>query len=160
MKIINDKGKQKLQEIFPINISWNKQHQFFFPKSKLNTVKNILLGKFSYKTEGQSIVVSYPSYEKYLQVDCFDEIRGWSSKDCKWRASEMEQQHLSNCLGYFELVVELNKISTENANNYLKALQTDILPEIQERFNGEVLPYTPFYDFEKQMVKERELLRK
>ena len=45
------------------------------------------------------------------------------------------------------------KITKKNSENYLRNLNESIVPELNERFNGEVLEYIPYYEWEKEMTK-------
>ena len=68
--------------------------------------------------------------------------------------SEMDQQRLSNCVGLLEIYLKAGKISKPEAEDYLAKLSESILPELNERFNGDLLPYKPYYSWEKDLIKE------
>ena len=66
----------------------------------------------------------------------------------------MDHQRLSNCVGLLELYLKAGKISKDQGDDYLMHLTESIVPELNERFGGEILPYKPFYDWERALVKE------
>lgn len=67
--------------------------------------------------------------------------------------SEMSHQRISNVLGYLDLMLKKGKISKDNADDYLRKVSESIVPEINERFKGEILPYAPKFQWEFDMIK-------
>ncbi len=68
--------------------------------------------------------------------------------------SKMEHQHLSNTIHLFEMFCTLNKLSKQDSDNYLEDLKNNVLPEIDDRFKGEVLDYKPHYDWENKLLED------
>jgi len=66
----------------------------------------------------------------------------------------MDHQRLSNTIGLLGLYLETNRISRPDADDYMKSLEESIVPELKERFDGEVLEYKPYFDWERELIKE------
>ena len=67
--------------------------------------------------------------------------------------AELDHQRISNIVGLLELMLKKGRISKIDADNYMVAMNESIIPELNERFNGEILKYKPFYAWEKDLVK-------
>jgi hypothetical protein len=67
--------------------------------------------------------------------------------------SEMDHQRLSNCVGLLELMLKKGRISKNDADDYILSLSENIVPELMSRFKGEILPYKPYYPWEKDLLK-------
>lgn len=91
-------------------------------------------------------------------VDMIEE-RVWLSKSntLATPTSEMDQQRLSNAVHLLEVYLKAEKITKLQGEDYLARLSESIIPELNERFNGELLPYKPFFDWEKALVKEAKI---
>lgn len=110
--------------------------------------------KVDYFLQHNCFTLSQEALYQLLPSANFEEIRAWKSKDAITPCCKMDQQRLSNCVGYSEMMLVLGKMSQKNANNYMEKLAESIIPELEERFNGEVLDYIPYYEFEKSLYKE------
>ena len=116
--------------------------------------------RLSYYIQDGVISLSQEVLSKILSSKFFEEKRIWASKDQYSLCGEMTQQHLSNTLGYLELMLKKGRISKKNSEDYLYKLQESIVPELEERFNGEILDYIPYYEWEKEMIKLSDIVQK
>lgn len=67
---------------------------------------------------------------------------------------------LSNCVGLLDLFLKAEKLTKEQGEDYIRHLLESIVPELNERFNGDLLPYAPYFQWEKDLVKEVQLREK
>jgi len=99
------------------------------------------------------VTISQEVLTGLLPSSCFEEKRVWKGKDQYFLCSEMDHQRLSNCVGLLDLMLKKGKINKKKSEDYLSKLYESIVPELEERFNGEILDYIPYYEWEKEMVK-------
>ncbi len=119
-------------------------------------------GEAKLKKEGVPYTKAYEKRTLLLKQKNLDgkvdmsEERVWMSKSnaVATPVSEMDHQRLSNCVGLLEIYLKAGKISKSQGEDYLARLSESIVPEITERFEGVVLPYKPYYDWERTLMKE------
>lgn len=109
--------------------------------------------KVDYYLQHNCFTLTQEALYQLLPSKYFEEIRAWKGKDKIFICSKMDHQRLSNCVGLLVLMLKKGIISKKNSENYLKNLHESIVPELNERFNGEILEYIPYYEWEKEMVK-------
>lgn len=110
--------------------------------------------KLDYYIQDHIITLKQDALQKIISAEYFEEKRIWAGKDQYFLCEKMEHQHLSNTIGYLEILLTLGKINKKGSEDYMEKLQTSIVPELEERFNGEILPYKPHYAFEEDLYKE------
>ena len=107
-----------------------------------------------YHLSGSMFTIRQEQLQKFLPESWFEEVRVWLGQDLYYLCSKMDHQHLSNCIGYLDLLLQLNKISKEKSTDYMARLSESIIPELEERFGGELLPYKPKFEWEHRLIKE------
>ena len=108
----------------------------------------------TYYANNGSITFEQKELSKIVPADWCTEERVWFTKNKIYLTSKMEHSHLSNTFHYLEILLTLGKINKKDSENYIQSLQESIVPELEERFKGEILEYVPYYDYEKDMYKE------
>jgi len=164
MKIITKEGLKYFQSKYPVNKVWGDEKsfrmRFTVEKENLDSVLNAMREKsIDYELRSGILELTQEHLVKLIPVEYFTEKRVWFGADKMYFCSEMEHSHLSNIVGYLDLLMQLNRISQEKAKNYIKKLETNIIPELEERFDGEILPYKAIFDWDKKMVKELKELK-
>lgn len=166
MKIINKQGLKKFEEKYNAKLAYGNEKswrvRFYIEgRNSLTKLVNDMRGKrIEYGLHEGVVTLTQEDLSKILPKEYFTEKRIWFAADKMFLCSEMEHSHLSNCIGYLELLLKLDKITPDKAKDYMKKLEESIIPELEERFNGEILPYTPKFDWEFKLVKELELKEK
>jgi len=162
MKIITKEGLKFFQKKHNAKLAYGNEKtwkvRFYIENKKdLERILNEMRGKrIQYGLHENTLTLSQEDLGKILPKEYFIERRVWFGADKMFFCSEMEHQHLSNTMGYLELILELGKITKPKAEEYLKKIQETIIPELEERFNGEILPYKPQFDWEFKLIKELE----
>jgi len=161
MKIITSKGIKEFEKLFNCKMTHGSTLHLNLT-FKPNTEKDLndIIWKWRGKRlfydllGGEFITLTQESISHFIPHDLFEEKRVWRNREKYTLCSEMDHQRLSNCVGLLEVMLVLNRITQDNANHYMESLANSIVPELEERFNGEVLDYVPYYEWEKEMYKE------
>lgn len=160
MKLITEKALETLEENYDCLITGSRydlELEFLFL-----TDAQFNAGQTKLKTEGVSFSKGFSKRTLKVKqsslvgkIDMSEE-RVWLSAKGKVATptSEMDQQRLSNCVGLLEVYLKAGKISKPEAEDYLAKLNESILPELNERYSGDLLPYKPFFSWEKDLIKE------
>lgn len=158
MKLITDKGLQKVEKDLGLNCT---NDRFSLILKFIGTEAADLKNAASYlNNQGISATVT----DKYIAIKQselqafypeFVEERVWFSQKgtIVTLTKDMDHQRLSNCVGLLDLFLTTNSISKEDAADYIMHLNDSIVPELAERFKGELLPYKPHFDWEKKLVE-------
>lgn len=161
MKVITKQGIDTFNKTFDTKLAQGKVDSLYlaFRASSPEAVKKIIWKcrdrRAEYDLQHETILVLHQKeLKKILPEECFEDVRAWVGKDNITPVSKMDHQRLSNCVGYLEMLLVLNKISQKNSLDYMKKLQESVVPELDERFNGVILPYVPFYEFEKSLYQD------
>ncbi len=161
MNIITKKGIKEFEKIYDSKLVQGDPLKFYLTfKPLTEEAKSKIIWacrdkRVDYNLLGSEVItISQDALYQILPSSCFEDKRCWKGKDQIFICSEMKQSHLSNILGYLEILLTLNKISKKNSEDYMEKLQESIIPELEERFNGEILPYEPYYAYEKDLYKE------
>lgn len=166
MKIINKQGLNFFEKKYNSKLAFGNEKtyriRFYIERGNdLNKLINDMRGKkIQYGLHENVITLTQEDLSKILPKEYFTEKRVWFAADKMFFCNEMKHSHLSNCIGYLELLLKLDKISEAKAKDYMKKLEESVIPEIEERFNGEILPYKPKFDWEFKLVKELEAKEK
>lgn len=162
MKVLTDEGVSRLEDILSCRIT-NDQTDFrmkcyYTSLIDMNAAIQVLKEKGAeFVKEGdKTLLVNQTECQKLLDVTkYFKDERVWPTTGGQLiPTSEMDHQRLSNCCGLLGLLLEKGKIDKEAADVYLARLEDSIVPELQERFGGDVLPYQPYFEWEKKLVAE------
>ena len=163
MKIINKSGLKYFEERYKAKLAYGNekswQLRFYIEKgNNLNKLINDMRGhKIQYGLHENVVSLSQEDLSKFLPKEHFTDKRVWFAADKMFLCSDMEHQHLSNTIGYLDLLLKLDKITPDKAKDYMKKIEESIVPELVERFNGEILPYKPKFDWEFKLIKELEV---
>lgn len=160
MQLITEKGIELLESSLPhsrvSSDRYSTQIKIFFDSLiHLFEAKAICEDKdIKVKLEGKNMLVNQDDISKLIDnKEAFVEERVWGfSKNKLMPTNAMDHQHLSNCVGLLEVLITKDKISKQDADNYLIQLKESIIPELEERFNGKILPYKPYYDWERKLA--------
>lgn len=163
MKLITEKAIEKLEEEFDCLITGDRfdlELEFLYL-----TDQQFKDGEVKLKEAGIKITRGFTKRTfKVKQSDLVGKVdmseeRVWlSNKNLRATlTSEMDHQRLSNCVGLLEIYLKTEKITKEQGDDYLLRLNESIIPELNERYKGELLPYKPFFPWEKEMIKEAKI---
>lgn len=162
MKLITEQGITELENILSLNCLTDRSNLTlkFLGTSTVDVekavkildsllIKSVSSGKTLFVKQ-EDLLTMYPNF--------FNEERVWLSQNntIATLTKEMDQQRLSNCIGLLDLFLKTNRISKDNATDYLQRLEEAIVPELVERFDSEILPYKPHYDWERKLLLEAE----
>lgn len=160
MKLITESAIQKLEDKFDCLVI-NERYDLTLNLMWLTEVQ-LKAGEVLLKNEG--IVYSKLSANRTVavkqsnligKVDMSEERVWLSAKGQKATpTSEMDQQRLSNCIGLMEIYLKADRLTKSQGEDYLTHLTESIIPELNERYKGELLPYTPHFPWEKDLLKE------
>lgn len=161
MKIINEKGKDFLKDFFrtkfKIIINFDDRDWIVFPKSNLSpSLKSELFSKsINYEFAIGKIKISYQGYEKLITDDSmFDfEDNVYCNGFIKIRLKDMDHQFLSNILQYAEIRITLYPEQYHTLEKQIEQIKTKIIPELEKRFNGKLLPYEPQAEWDKKLYQ-------
>lgn len=162
MKLITEQGITELEQILELNCLTDRFHltlKFLGTSTAdIDTAMKTLdsLGIKNVSSDKTLFVKQEDLLQGYEQF--FIEERVWLSQSntIATLTKDMDHQRLSNTIGLLDLFLTANRIAKDNADDYLKRLEEAILPELTERFAGEVLPYKPHYDWERKLLLEVE----
>jgi hypothetical protein len=168
MKIITELGLNKLEEELKCSIftdRFSKEFSLLFEDIvKLSSAKKVLTEKQIPYHIGlrNTLELKLESLYSLLGDEFFEEVRVWNTPKNKLvtPTSTMDHQRLSNCVHLLELFLETGRLSVDEGNDYLGKLTDAIIPEIEERFSGDLLPYKPFFSWELSLLQEVEEKRK
>lgn len=161
MKIINQKGKEFLKDLFQskfkITISFDDRDWLMFPKSNLTpSLKSELSSKsINYEFALGKIKIGYHGYEKLITDDSmFDQEENvYCNGFIKVRLKDMDHQFLSNILQYAEIRITLYPEQYTVLEDQIEQIKTKIIPELERRFNGELLPYEPQAEWDRKLYE-------
>jgi len=126
-----------------------------FEEDSINEFRKFLsLNKIEYDLNLLVFKIKQEELVKLFTPKHLEEGRFWTYQNKVVSCSKMNHQELSNCVKLLEILLTLNKISATYAEKYLENLSESVNLEIEERFNGEVLEYSPQSDYEKTQYKE------
>jgi hypothetical protein len=165
MKIITNEGLLNLKDILKCTSSSNSLDlelllNFSSEEDCENAQFVLLNSKIPFRIGlNHSIEVHQKNLVNFLSENFFKETSVWITPNSKVAVltSEMSHQHLSNVIGLYEIFETLGRLSKSQSNEYLEKIQKIIMPEIVRRFNSELLPYQPHYQWEKDLVKQMEI---
>lgn len=159
MKILTEKGLQQIEEHLKcssLSSLTSKLLRLEFPsfKDALDGKRELTNMGISFREDINNILeVKLSSI-----VDKFDneDVRCWCPPNSQtfFLCSEMEHSHLSNCIHFYEILFSLGRLTENDSQNYLQSLEENIVPELSQRFNSEILPYTPKFDWELKLYEE------
>lgn len=165
MKLITEKGIAHVEKDLGLNCTNDRLSlSLKFTGTEANDIKN---ASHKLSDHGISAIIT----EKYIVIkqseleahyNEFVEERVWLSQrgEIATLTKDMNHQRLSNCVGLLDLFLTTNSISKDDAADYIKHLDNSIVPELSERFGGELLPYKPHFDWEKKLVESSTKLSK
>lgn len=162
MKLITEQGITELEQTLELNCLTDRLHltlKFLGTSTTdIQTAIKILdsLGIKNVSSDKTLFVKQEDLLPVYNQF--FVEERVWLSQNntIATLTKEMDQQRLSNCVHLLDLFLKTGRIAKDNAEDYLKRLEEAIVPELVERFDSEILPYSPHYDWERKLLLEAE----
>ena len=161
MKIVTDEGIKKLEKLIDGKListdKLNKNLKFWFetPDKQKNAHYEFKKAGLKYSVDQNISTIVHEELPRILSKEDFTEERIWLGAGGKiFLCREMEHGHLSNCIGYLEILIVLGKIDDEKSENYIAALQESVVPELEERFGGVALDYVPHYDWEIKQFEE------
>jgi len=158
MKIVSQKGLEYLKKSYNIkNISgYLKPYVIILcDEDMVKEFRDLLIDhEVSYTFDFTRFEIHQKELIKLFSDKLLEEGRYWYTQNKIFKCNEMNQQHLSNCVNYLEILLTLGKISEEGIKNYMLSLEESIIPELEERFEGEILDYVPFADYDKNLYKE------
>jgi hypothetical protein len=160
MKIITKEGLVYFQKKYNAQKVWGDEKSFrvrftIAEKNDLDRLINDMRGKsIDYELSRGVIGLTQEHFGRFIPKEYLTERRVWFGADKMFFCDQMDHQHLSNCIGYLDILLQLGRISKEKSQDYIKKLETNIAPEIDERFNGEILPYKPAFDWDKKLYNE------
>lgn len=164
MKLINDSGIECLEELLSCRIhslvtDINLRCQFDDINSALEAKKKLNTLGISFRLESNTIYeIKQENLVEKLPNKYFTEERVWKTPRYLNLCSEMEHQHLSNCVHIGEMLIALERLTKEQATKYILDLQENILPELEERFQGKVLPFKAQFKWDRRLLEEFESL--
>ena len=136
--------------------------QFHFPS--LDDINKVIWDcrdkKINYYSNNGSITFEQKELVKLLPKECSEEKRVWAGRQQFYLCEKMDHQHLSNCVGYLEILLVLKRISKKDSEDYMSKLAESVVPELEERFKGEILPYKPHFPYEEELYKEYKKIAK
>jgi hypothetical protein len=100
----------------------------------------------------RDLIKSYGELIDTIEVNAWDQGNIDATKVVL--CSEMDHQRLSNIIGLLEILFAKGRINEKRGNYYLSQIENNIVPELEARFGGEVLPYVPFYEWEKKLMEQ------
>lgn len=157
MKIITKEGVQYFQNKYAVHKIWGDERtfrmRFSIEKRNLNYILDVMREKsIDYELKYNFLELTQEHLAKLLPEKYFVEKRVWFGTQKMYFCSEMEHAHLSNIIGVFDLMLRKGKISKLKAIDFLKKVEANIIPELEERFDGVILDYKPYYEWEKEML--------
>jgi len=162
MKLITEEGISSLEKTLQLNCLTDRCHltlKFLGTSTTDIQTATDTLNSLKIKSVSSDKTL-FVKQEDLLAVhpEFFKEERVWLSQSntIATLTKEMDQQRLSNCVGLLDLFLKTNRIAKDNADDYLKRLEEAIVPELVERFDSEILPYKPHYDWERKLLLEAE----
>lgn len=158
MKLVTERAIEKFEEDFnclvtsdmfdlTLNLLWLNDTDFKSGQEALTKAGIVF-------TKGAALRTCLVKQSKLEGIVEMAEQRVWLSAKGQ-RATltaEMDHQRLSNAIGLLELMLKKGKLSKEQGNDYLLKLNESIVPELEERFKGELLPYCPYFGWEKDLI--------
>lgn len=161
MRIINKTGIKFLEDLFQskfkLSISFDDRGWLMFNKSGLTpTVKSELSSKtINYEFAKGKIKIGYHGYEKLVtDPTMFDEDDNVYCNDfIKVRLKDMDHQFLSNILQYAEIRITLYPEQYPILEKQIEQIKAKIIPELERRFNGELLPYEAQADWDRKLYE-------
>ena len=161
MKIITDNGIKLIEKDSNCKLvssdKLNKTLKFWFEDSVKQKEFHYLLktSGVKYSSDANITMVNHEELERLLIKEMFTEERVWFGAGGKiYLCKDCDQQHISNSIHYCEILVTLGKLDQNKFDDYMSKLQESMIPELEERFGGELLDYVPFYDWEKKQYEE------
>jgi len=161
MKIISKEGFSLLERKFKVKISKGYLNPIvclhFYEKedSLIKQFRDYLSDSdVRYSFNFYDVEVSQTELIKIFADKYLEDGRFWYSYDKIHNCKTMDHQQLSNCVNNLDILLTLNKISSQNAEEYLKNLNESIIPELKERFGENILEYKPSGDYEKTLFNE------
>lgn len=164
MKLFNQKGIDYIESTWGCSILSDplqlKVKMFFTSISELQASrKSFVPTGIHAEIEGNYLLISqfdlYNCFSEEQQKEFFSEERVWpSAKGELVPTKEMDHQRLSNCVRLLEVLLEKGKIDKESADKYIERLEDSVVPELAERFEGDVLDYQPYYEWERKLMAE------
>ena len=158
MKLITQEGIKQFEKLFGVKkVAGSTTSTYLsFATDKASQGKMIWKCRdkqIEYYLQEGGITLKHEDLFKLLPSEYFKDTNVWKGKDKFFICSEMDHQRLSNCIGLLDMMLRKGKISKKSSEDFLRNLKETIIPEIEERFNGEVLDYIPYYEWEKEMIK-------
>lgn len=161
MKVITDKGISHLEDLLFATVT-NDRLEF---KIKLlytslidmtEAIPLLQIKGVKFTKEGKYLLIGQPELLKLIDTKYFVDERVWPTTGGQLiPTKDMDHQRLSNCIGLLNLLLEAGKIDKESADIYLERLEDSVVPELNDRFNSELLPYQPYFEWEKKLVAEQ-----
>jgi hypothetical protein len=159
MKIITKFGIKAFEEKYHAKHAFGGIHSYrlrFYIEDAINVkraINDMRMKHIQYELYENMVTLTQEDLSKLLPKEFFEEKRVWFGGDKMHLCCEMQHQHLSNTVNLLEILLKKGKISQTKAQDYMKKLEESILPELQERFNGEILPYKIHYKWEEDLLK-------
>lgn len=129
----------------------------FLPKNKEATKDILNTSHVSYKETGNLLEIRQEELFK-LYPEEFEDVNAWNkaNKDAESveLCKELSCQRLSNIVHLLEILLVTNSITREKSDYYLKQLEENIVPELEQKFHGNTIPYEPYYEWEKTMYEK------
>lgn len=161
MKVITEKGIQQLENELNAMVTNDntdfKLKLLFTSLLDLKTTVELFVAKeIEFVKENKYLIVSQVELLKLVDKKFFTDERVWPTTGGQLiPTKDMDHQRLSNCIGLLSLLLESGKIDKESADVYLARLEDSIVPELHDRFGGDVLPYQPYFEWEKKLAAEQ-----
>lgn len=158
MKIITEKGLSKIEDLLNGSIVSNVLNldiKVFYNKEEAQKNDRLLLFNKGIIAKKTGMYLSFPQEDLQSEFEeHFEELNVWIGGKSRVAvlASTMEHQRLSNCINLLDILLSKGEIAQSEADNYMKELNEVIVPELERRFAGELLPYVPYYQWEKALL--------
>lgn len=161
MKIINNKGKEFLENYFhskyKVRVQFDKGNAMSFSRDNLTAPMKSDLNSRSvnYNLSNQKVTIYWKQYERMLDETMFDEIESvYTNEFVKVATADMDQQWLSNIAQYAVIKAEINPDSVDELKEQMNTIKNVIFPELDRRFKGELLAYEPWGDWDRKMYNQ------
>jgi hypothetical protein len=140
-------------DIYNVNVKFTFESALSLNAVKINFNKLSIEYKSFSQYNNHHIYTKLDQLSKLVPPRYWQEERAWKAGNKYIPTKNMEHQHLSNSVHLLELLIQNNKLTQEASEEYMENLQSSVVPELKERFNGELLSYIPYYSWEKDLIQ-------
>ncbi len=160
MRLITEKALEKMEEDFDCMVTNDRfcmtLHLTWLSESAYKTGLELVAKAgitYTKPSQGRTIYIKQINLDGKIPMV---EERVWLTNkgEVAVLTKEMDHQRLSNCVHLFELFLKAGKLSKSQGDEYLLRLAEGVVPELDERFKGDILAYKPHFPWEKQLMEE------